>query len=68
MSTSNTHAKLWDLIKDTRFGMLTHRHDDGHVAQPSADHAEQELDEGATLSSSCRRMARSCATSPPMAA
>ena len=24
-ATTNDHAKLWELIKDTRFGMLTHR-------------------------------------------
>ena len=27
------HEKLWDLIQDTRFGMLCHRHADG---SPSA--------------------------------
>ena len=28
-ATANDHAKLWELIKDTRFGMFTHRHHDG---------------------------------------
>ena len=27
-TTGNT-SKIWELIKDTRFGMLTHRHGDG---------------------------------------
>jgi len=31
MTTTNDLGKLWDLIKDTRFGMLTHRHGDGQL-------------------------------------
>ncbi|OAK58772.1 general stress protein [Variovorax paradoxus] len=30
-TTTNDQGKLWDLIKDTRFGMLTHRHGDGQL-------------------------------------
>ena len=26
---SEDHEKLWDLIKDIKFGMLTHRHSSG---------------------------------------
>ena len=49
MSTSNTHAKLWDLIKDTRFGMLVHRHGDGLLHSHPLTTQNKELDEQATL-------------------
>ncbi|CAN5254670.1 hypothetical protein BH10PSE16_BH10PSE16_30170 [soil metagenome] len=29
MSTATDHKKLWDLIKDIKFGMFTHRHANG---------------------------------------
>ena len=38
---SEDHEKLWDLIKDIKFGMLTHRHSSGMMHQLPADHAEQ---------------------------
>ena len=28
-STAGDQATLWELIKDIKFGMLTHRHDNG---------------------------------------
>ena len=31
---TNDTTKLWDLIKGTRFGMLTHRHEDGLHSHP----------------------------------
>lgn len=31
MSEKNPHDRLWQLIKDIRFGMLTHRHADGSL-------------------------------------
>ena len=47
--TTNEHAKLWDLIKDTRFGMLTHRHDDGQLHSHPLTTQNKSVDEGATL-------------------
>ena len=55
MSTSNTHAKLWDLIKDTRFGMLVHRHGDGLLHSHPLTTQNKELDEQARFTSSCRK-------------
>lgn len=49
MSTTDEHAKLWDLIKDTRFGMLTHRHDDGQLHSHPLTTQNKKVDEGATL-------------------
>lgn len=43
------HAKLWELIKDTRFGMLTHRHDDGLLNSHPLTTQNKSIDEGATL-------------------
>jgi general stress protein 26 len=31
MSTKTDHQILWDMIKDIRFGMLTHQHPDGKL-------------------------------------
>jgi len=47
--TTNEHAKLFDLIKDTRFGMLTHRHDDGQLHSHPLTTQNKSVDEGATL-------------------
>ena len=47
--TPNEKAKLWDLIKDTRFGMLTHRHDDGQLHSHPLTTQNKKVDEGATL-------------------
>ncbi|MDM0012690.1 pyridoxamine 5'-phosphate oxidase family protein [Variovorax sp. J22P168] len=49
MSTPDEHAKLWDLIKDTRFGMLTHRHGDGQLHSHPLTTQNKSFDEGATL-------------------
>lgn len=47
--TNNEHAKLWELIKDTRFGMLTHRHDDGQLHSHPLTTQNKKVDEGAAL-------------------
>jgi general stress protein 26 len=49
MTTANEHQKLWDLIKDTRFGMLTHRHGDGQLHSHPLTTQNKSVDEGATL-------------------
>lgn len=49
MTTTNDHQKLWDLIKDTRFGMFTHRHHDGLLHSHPLTTQNKALDEGATL-------------------
>lgn len=41
--------KLWELIKDTRFGMLTHRHHDGLLHSHPLTTQNKSVDEGATL-------------------
>ncbi|RZL67494.1 MAG: general stress protein, partial [Variovorax sp.] len=47
--TTNPQAKLWELIKDTRFGMLTHRHSDGQLHSHPLTTQNKSVDEGATL-------------------
>ncbi|WP_077000394.1 pyridoxamine 5'-phosphate oxidase family protein [Variovorax sp. KK3] len=49
MPTNDQHAKLWDLIKDTRYGMLTHRHGDGQLHSHPLTTQSKDLNEGATL-------------------
>lgn len=49
MNTTDEHAKLWDLIKDTRYGMLTHRHGDGQLHSHPLTTQNKKVDEGATL-------------------
>ncbi|MGJ7507967.1 pyridoxamine 5'-phosphate oxidase family protein [Variovorax sp. GT1P44] len=49
MSTTDEQSKLWDLIKDTRYGMLTHRHDDGRLHSHPLTTQNKKFDEGATL-------------------
>ncbi len=49
MNSSNDHAKLWELIKDTKFGMLTHRHGDGQLHSHPLTTQNKSVDEGATL-------------------
>lgn len=46
---NNTHQKLWELIKDTRFGMLTHRHHDGLLHSHPLTTQNKSVDEQATL-------------------
>lgn len=49
MSHTDEQAKLWDLIKDTRFGMLTHRHGDGQLHSHPLTTQNKKFDEGAML-------------------
>lgn len=51
MSTTaaNDHQTLWDLIKDIRFGMLAHRHDDGLLHSHPLTTQNKALDEQSTL-------------------
>jgi len=46
---TNDHAKLWELIKDTRFGMFTHRHHDGLLNSHPLTTQNKSMDEGGTL-------------------
>ena len=48
-TTANDHQKLWDLIKDTRFGMFAHRHHDGLLHSHPLTTQNKSVDEGATL-------------------
>ena len=43
------HSTLWDLIKDIRFGMLTHRHHDGMLYSHPLTTQNNSLDEVSTL-------------------
>lgn len=47
--TTNDHQKLWELIKDTRFGMFVHRHHDGMLHSHPLTTQNKQLDEGAML-------------------
>ena len=50
MSTSNNdHAKLWELIKDTKFGMLVQREADGSLHSHPLTTQNKSLDGDATL-------------------
>ena len=49
MAASTEHEKLFDLIKDTRFGMLTHRHSDGQLHSHPLTTQNKKADEGAML-------------------
>lgn len=51
MSTDTAdHARLWELIKDTRFGMFTHRHgDDGLLHSHPLTTQNRSVDEDYTL-------------------
>ena len=44
-----SHEVLWDLIKDTRFCMLSHRHGDGSLHSHPLTTQNKALDEGASL-------------------
>ncbi len=48
-ASQNDHARLWDLIKDTHFGMLTHRHDDGLLNSHPLTTQNKSIDEAGTL-------------------
>ena len=43
------HEVLWDLIKDTRFCMLSHRHADGSLHSHPLTTQNKALDEGSSL-------------------
>lgn len=43
------HETLWDLIKDIKFGMLTHRHANGMLHAHPLTTQNRQLDEGSTL-------------------
>ena len=44
-----SHETLWDLIKDTRFCMLSHRHADGSLHSHPLTMQNKALDEGASI-------------------
>jgi general stress protein 26 len=44
-----SHEVLWDLIKDTRFCMLSHRHADGSLHSHPLTTQNKALDEGTSL-------------------
>ena len=46
---TSEHDKLWELIKDTRFGMLTHRHSDGQLHSHPLTTQNKTVDEQSTL-------------------
>jgi general stress protein 26 len=49
MSDRKSHDVLWDLIKDTRFCMLAHRHTDGTLHSHPLTTQNKALDEGRSL-------------------
>lgn len=49
MSTPEEHAKLWELIHDTRFGMLTHRHHDGLLHSHPLTTQNKSMQDGGVL-------------------
>ena len=48
-TTTDERGKLWELIKDTRFGMLTHRHADGQLHSHPLTTQNKDADEDSTL-------------------
>ena len=49
MASDDAHSKLWEIIKDTKFGMLTHRHGDGHLHSQPLTTQNKRLDADALL-------------------
>lgn len=49
MPEKKSHETLWDLIKDTRFAMLSHRHADGSLHSHPLTMQNKALDEGASI-------------------
>ncbi len=47
--TESTHATLWKLIKDIRFGMLTHRADSGELHAHPLTTQNKDIDEQSQL-------------------
>ena len=48
-TTTDEHSKLWDLIKGTRYAMLTHRHGDGQLHSHPLTTQNKTFDEGSVL-------------------
>ena len=48
-TTTSEHQKLWDLIKDIRFGMFTHRHSSGMMHSQPLTTQNKNMDEGNRL-------------------
>ena len=48
-NTTSDLQTLWDLIKDIKFGMLTHRHADGSLQSNPLTTQNKELDENSVL-------------------
>ncbi len=48
-NATSDHATLWDLIKDIKFGMLTHRHSDGTLQGHPLTTQNKSIDEGSVL-------------------
>ena len=46
---SSDQQKLWDMIKDIKFGMFTHRHSDGRLHSVPLTTQNRSLDEASTL-------------------
>src|SRR4051812_33490235 len=46
---TSDHNTLWNLIKDIKFGMLTHRHRDGSLQGHPLTTQNKSIDEGAVL-------------------
>jgi len=44
--TKTDHETLWEMIKETRFGMLTHRHPEGMLHAHPLTTVNKKLDEG----------------------
>ena len=49
MSTATDHKKLWELIKDIKFGMFTHRHANGMMHSQPLTTLNKAMDEGNKL-------------------
>src|SRR4051812_1748443 len=49
MTTKTDQQTLWDLIKDIKFGMLTHRHRDGTLQGHPLTTQNKSIDEGSVL-------------------
>ncbi|MGI4778543.1 MAG: pyridoxamine 5'-phosphate oxidase family protein [Janthinobacterium lividum] len=48
-TATNDQQKLWELIKDIRFGMFTHRHSDGMLHSHPLTTQNKSVDENSTL-------------------
>ena len=49
MAKDDGHSRLWQIIKDTKFGMLTHRHGDGRLHSQPLTTQNREFDADAPL-------------------